>query len=208
MSSLLIVKRFFISADVQLFQYFRYKMFGRASVSTVALFCLQTKLVWMKKMESVSFEGSLQVKCSDLFLIFFHGKTSIRTACSTVVPCRLKLHQEAVLVLLQTRLIFLLSFAVNEYMPKACLLCLVFPYLQLFRNWSHSYCVQPAFIPNPKREISFYTYCSIWSNDQMMSKGVFAFVHCGTRRNVFFLCQRNRTNRNWILLDDFNQVSL
>lgn len=105
------------------------------------------------------------------------------------------------------RFFFLVYFAINEYMPKAFSLCLVFPYPQLFRNWSHSYCVQPASILNPKREISFYTYCSIWSNDQMMSKGVFAFVCCGTRRN-FFLCQRSRTNRNWILMDDFNQVSL
>lgn len=85
-----------------------------------------------------------------------------------------------------SRFIFLVSFAINEYMPKAFLLCLVFPYPQFFRNWSHSYCVQPASILNPKREISFYTYCSIWSNDQMMSKGVFAFVCCGIRRNLFF----------------------
>lgn len=30
----------------------------------------------------------------------------------------------------------------------------------------------------------------------------------GQEGTFFFLCQRNRTNRNWKLLDDFNQVSL
>lgn len=28
------------------------------------------------------------------------------------------------------------------------------------------------------------------------------------KKELVFLCQRSRTNRNWILLDDFNQVSL
>lgn len=76
-----------------------------------------------------------------------------------------------------------------------------------FRNWSHSYCVQPASILNPKREISFYTYCSIWSNDQMMSKGVFAFVCCGTRRNFFFFVKEAEvieTGYYWMILTKFH----
>lgn len=108
-------------------------------------------------------------------------------------------------MLCDVRFIILGFFAVNECMPKAILLCLIFSYQQLFRNWSHSYCVQPASILNPKREISYCTYCSIWSNDQTMSKGVFALVWYGTSRN-FFLCPSSRTKRNWILLGGIKQV--
>lgn len=101
----------------------------------------------------------------------------------------------------------LVSFAVNECIPKAILLCLVFPYPQLFRNWSHSYCVQPASILNPKRGISFCTYCSIWSNDQTMSKGVFVLVWCMGQAGTFFSVQAAGLIEIWyycVLLKKFN----
>lgn len=73
---------------------------------------------------------------------------------------------------------FLFSFAIEWIFAQSIFTLFdFFPSTHnFFRNWSHSYCVQPASILNPKREINSYTYYSIWSNGQMMSKGVCFYV--------------------------------
>ena len=48
---------------------------------------------------------------------------------------------------------------------------LTFPPPCFFRSWSPSYCVRPACILSLRRETSFFTYFSIWSRGQMMSRG-------------------------------------